>query len=112
MLPIELLSHPVLLSPNVLLSHSEVMKYGRYRGFTSLGIVFQTMDNTHLRRALGMKGHQTGVLLNRIQPTTSTAKVRQEGFFGQFECGLVAIGCVLVALWFKGWRAHVPLCGE
>lgn len=27
-------------------------------------------------RALGMKAHQTGVLLNRIQPTTSTAKVR------------------------------------
>lgn len=54
---------------------SEVLKYGRYRGFTSLGIVFQTMDNTHLRRALGMKAHQTGVLINRIQPTTSTAKV-------------------------------------
>lgn len=56
---------------------SEVLKYGRYRGFTSLGIVFQTMDNTHLRRALGMKAHQTGVLINRIQPTTSTAKVRR-----------------------------------
>jgi len=64
-----------LLPCVVLCRCSEVLKYGRYTGFTSLGIVFQTMDNTHLRRALGMKNHQTGVLLNRIQPTTSTAKV-------------------------------------
>lgn len=60
------------------MSCSEVLKYGRYRGFTSLGIVFQTMDNTHLRRALGMMARQTGVLINRIQPTTSTAKVRRQ----------------------------------
>ncbi len=65
-----------MLSCTVLVC-SEVLKYGRYRGFTSLGIVFQTMDNTHLRKALGMKAHQTGVLINRIQPTTSTAKVRR-----------------------------------
>eukprot|EP00879_Flechtneria_rotunda_P025705 GHRR01027342.1.p1 GENE.GHRR01027342.1~~GHRR01027342.1.p1 ORF type:complete len:465 (+),score=120.89 GHRR01027342.1:586-1980(+) len=58
---------------------SEVMKYGYYRGFCSLGIVFQTMDNPHLRKALGMTGHQSGVLINRIQPTTSTAKVLQKG---------------------------------
>lgn len=51
------------------------MKYGFYRGFCSLGIVFQTMDNPHLRKALGMTSHQSGVLINRIQPTTSTAQV-------------------------------------
>jgi hypothetical protein len=54
---------------------SEVERYGRYRGFCSLGIVFQTMDNMYLRKALGMKADQTGVLINRIQPTTATAQV-------------------------------------
>jgi hypothetical protein len=53
------------------------MRYGYYRGFCSLGIVFQTMDNPHLRRALGMAAHQSGVMINRIQPTTSTAQVRR-----------------------------------
>lgn len=58
---------------------SEVMLYGHYRGFCSLGIVFQTMDNPHLRRALGMAAHQSGVMINRIQPTTSTAQVLRKG---------------------------------
>ncbi|KAF8058398.1 DEGP10 [Scenedesmus sp. PABB004] len=48
-------------------------------GFCSLGIVFQTMDNPHLRAALGMAPHQSGVLINRIQPTTSTAQVLAKG---------------------------------
>jgi hypothetical protein len=30
---------------------SEVMRYGYYRGFCSLGIVFQTMDNPHMPSA-------------------------------------------------------------
>jgi hypothetical protein len=77
------------------LSCSEVLKYGRYRGFTSLGIVFQTMDNTHLRRALGMKAHQTGVLINRIQPTTSTAKVRRQDC-SPFELMLLTLECISV----------------
>ncbi|KAF6257274.1 trypsin-like cysteine/serine peptidase domain-containing protein [Scenedesmus sp. NREL 46B-D3] len=58
---------------------SEVMRYGYYRGFCSLGIVFQTMDNPHLRRALGMAAQQSGVMINRIQPTTSTAQVLRKG---------------------------------
>eukprot|EP00878_Enallax_costatus_P016372 GHUV01017172.1.p1 GENE.GHUV01017172.1~~GHUV01017172.1.p1 ORF type:complete len:392 (+),score=60.76 GHUV01017172.1:73-1248(+) len=63
---------------------SEVQKFGFYRGFCSLGIVFQTMDNPHLRKALRMTSHQSGVLINRIQPTTSTAQV------GEQYCGVLA----------------------
>jgi len=58
---------------------SEVERYGRYCGFCSLGIVFQTMDNMYLRKALGMTPEQTGVLINRIQPTTATAQVLRKG---------------------------------
>jgi hypothetical protein len=38
-------------------------------------MTFQTMDNQYLRTALGMGASTTGVLINRIQPTTATAQV-------------------------------------
>lgn len=53
----------------------EVRTHGGYRGFCSLGIIFQTMDNPYLREALCMPATLTGVLINRIQPTTATAQV-------------------------------------
>lgn len=94
------------------------MKYGRYRGFTSLGIVFQTMDNTHLRRALGMKANQTGVLLNRIQPTTSTAKVRAgkfaytHGWLDHLALGTHKLSCFRTdSEWYQSAHPAMPeLC--
>jgi hypothetical protein len=100
-----LLPLPLLL----LLFCSEVMLYGHYRGFCSLGIVFQTMDNPHLRRALGMAAHQSGVLINRIQPTTSTAQV-QPVTCVQYVLSIVSyykmvVGFVAVG---RGFLVHLP----
>ena len=56
-----------------------MLAYGRYRGYCSLGVVFQTLENAHLRRALRMARDMSGVLINRIQATTPTAAVLRSG---------------------------------
>lgn len=58
---------------------SEVAMYGAYRGYCSLGILMQNLENPHLRRALGMSPGTSGVLVNTIQPTSAAAKVIQRG---------------------------------
>eukprot|EP00955_Chlamydomonas_euryale_P090597 364557-Chlamydomonas_euryale.AAC.9 len=54
---------------------SEVAKYGFYKGYCSLGILCQNLENPHLRRALGMQEGQTGVLVNTVQATSAAAEV-------------------------------------
>lgn len=46
---------------------SEVQRHGEYRGYCSLGIVFQTLENAFLRASLGMGEGLSGVLVNRVQ---------------------------------------------
>ncbi|GBF95989.1 protease Do-like mitochondrial [Raphidocelis subcapitata] len=58
---------------------SEVSRHGEYRGYCSLGLVFQTMENTFLRASLGMGDGASGVLVNRVQPTSPTAKALKRG---------------------------------
>jgi len=58
---------------------SEVARHGGYRGYCSLGLVFQTLENAHLRASLGMAPTASGVLINRVQPTSSTAAVLRKG---------------------------------
>ena len=52
------------------------------------------MDNMYLRKALGMTPEQTGVLINRIQPTTATAQV---------EGGAIGVGRVDGVGGRRGW---------
>ena len=53
--------------------------HGAYRGYCSLGIVFQTLENAGLRRSLGMGGGMSGVLVNRVQPTSPAAAALRKG---------------------------------
>lgn len=57
----------------------EVRAHGAYRGYCSLGIVFQTLENAGLRRSLGMGGGMSGVLVNRVQPTSPAAAALRKG---------------------------------
>jgi hypothetical protein len=53
----------------------QVARYGQYRGYNSLGIMCQNLENPHLRKALGMPQGATGVLINNVQQTSTAAKV-------------------------------------
>eukprot|EP00197_Chlamydomonas_leiostraca_P015336 CAMPEP_0202861036 /NCGR_PEP_ID=MMETSP1391-20130828/2572_1 /ASSEMBLY_ACC=CAM_ASM_000867 /TAXON_ID=1034604 /ORGANISM="Chlamydomonas leiostraca, Strain SAG 11-49" /LENGTH=647 /DNA_ID=CAMNT_0049540355 /DNA_START=61 /DNA_END=2004 /DNA_ORIENTATION=- len=57
----------------------EVARYGQYRGYCSLGVLCQNLENTHLRRALGMGPGMTGVLVNNVQLTSTAAKAIRKG---------------------------------
>jgi S1-C subfamily serine protease len=43
-------------------------KNGSYTGFPTLGVEWQRLENPHLRRSLGMKEGDKGVLLCQIEP--------------------------------------------
>jgi hypothetical protein len=53
----------------------QVARYGQYRGYNSLGVMCQNLENPHLRKALGMPQGATGVLINNVQQTSTAAKV-------------------------------------
>lgn len=65
----------VIPTPVVRRFLSEVSMHGQYRGYCSLGVMCQNMENPHLRAALRMPPDMTGVLVNTIQPTSSASKV-------------------------------------
>mmetsp|Transcript_35789 Transcript_35789/g.90257 ORF Transcript_35789/g.90257 Transcript_35789/m.90257 type:complete len:557 (-) Transcript_35789:239-1909(-) len=52
---------------------------GAYTGFPALGLEWQKMENPHLREALSMRKEQKGVLIRRVEPTASVAKVIHQG---------------------------------
>ncbi|MEW5297330.1 MAG: hypothetical protein WDW36_000546 [Sanguina aurantia] len=57
----------------------EVAGAGTYLGYCSLGVMCQNLENPHLRRALGMAAGQTGILVNSIAPTSTTASMLHKG---------------------------------
>ena len=46
-------------------------------GFPILGVEWQKMENPDLRTAMGMKPHQKGVRIRRIDPTAPESNVLQ-----------------------------------
>mmetsp|Transcript_40595 Transcript_40595/g.129478 ORF Transcript_40595/g.129478 Transcript_40595/m.129478 type:complete len:473 (+) Transcript_40595:134-1552(+) len=54
-------------------------KNHKYTGFPALGIEWQKMENPDLRKALGMKATQKGVLIRRVEPTAPCASQMARG---------------------------------
>eukprot|EP00929_Paragymnodinium_shiwhaense_P042760 TRINITY_DN22074_c0_g1_i1.p1 TRINITY_DN22074_c0_g1~~TRINITY_DN22074_c0_g1_i1.p1 ORF type:complete len:526 (+),score=127.34 TRINITY_DN22074_c0_g1_i1:69-1646(+) len=67
--------------PTVVVMHflNDLLKNGKYTGFPTLGIEHQTMENAHLRDAFGMADKQKGILVTRVCPASSAAKVLKPG---------------------------------
>jgi len=63
--------------PTVVVMHflNDMLRHGKYTGFPTLGVEVQTMENPHLREAYSMDAKQKGVLISRVMPTSSAAKV-------------------------------------
>lgn len=67
--------------PTVVVMHflNDLLKHGKYTGFPTLGIEHQTMENDHLRQAFGMTEKEKGILVTRVCPASSAAKVLKPG---------------------------------
>jgi hypothetical protein len=57
-----------------LLCSAQVARYGQYRGYCSLGVMCQSLENRHLRAALRMPSGVSGVLINNVQQTSSASQ--------------------------------------
>lgn len=66
--------------PTIVVSHflSDLRRHQKYTGFPTLGVVYQTMENSHLRESFGMDSKQKGILVTRLVPTSAAAKVLKE----------------------------------
>jgi S1-C subfamily serine protease len=66
--------------PTPVVNHflTDVQRNGRYTGFCSAGIDWQALENSALRRFLGMDASETGVLLRRIHPLSGATAVLQK----------------------------------
>ncbi|QDZ19377.1 trypsin-like serine protease [Chloropicon primus] len=51
----------------------------KYTGFPTLGVVYQSMENAALRKALGMRKDQKGVLIKRVNQTSPSSKLLRRG---------------------------------
>jgi len=51
----------------------------RYSGFPQLGLQYQTLENTSLRRALQLSARDTGVLVTRLAPVSPASTVLRGG---------------------------------
>lgn len=61
-------------------------KNEKYTGFPGLGIEYQSLENDALRRALGMKKDQKGVLISRVNQTSPSAEcIRRGDILLEFE---------------------------
>ena len=58
---------------------NDVAVNGKYTGFPVLGIEWQKLESPSLRRALGLGPSQKGVLVRRMEPTSSVAKHLKRG---------------------------------
>jgi len=68
--------------PTVVITHflNDLLRNNyKYTGFPTLGVETQTMENAHLREAMGMKPKQKGLLVSRVAPTAAAAKVLRAG---------------------------------
>ncbi|KAF6003122.1 hypothetical protein CCYA_CCYA09G2718 [Cyanidiococcus yangmingshanensis] len=66
--------------PTPVVNHflADVQRNGRYTGFCSAGIDWQALENSALRRFLGMELSETGVFLRRIHPLSGATTVLQK----------------------------------
>lgn len=55
----------------------DIERFGSYKGFCTLGLSWQAMDNPTMRDAFGMPNDENdlGVLVNKLEPLSDTAKV-------------------------------------
>ena len=58
---------------------NDVAANGKYTGFPVLGIEWQKLESQSLRRSLGLGPSQKGVLVRRVEPTSSVAKHLKRG---------------------------------
>jgi len=67
--------------PTPVIDHfiTDFNRSGRYNGFPALQCEFQRLENPSLRKSLGMKPTQKGVLLRRISPLSPSAKILKQG---------------------------------
>lgn len=52
---------------------------GRYTGFGNCGFSEQTLENSHMREALGLRKGQTGMLIRSVEPSSPANRVLQQG---------------------------------
>uniref|UniRef100_A0A2N9G649 Protease Do-like PDZ domain-containing protein n=1 Tax=Fagus sylvatica TaxID=28930 RepID=A0A2N9G649_FAGSY len=67
----------VIPTPVIMHFIQDYEKNGAYTGFPILGVEWQKMENPDLRTAMGMKPHQKGVRIRRIDPTAPESNVLQ-----------------------------------
>lgn len=53
-------------------------RHKQFTGFPCLGVEWQKLENPHLRKRLSMKAEQKGVLIRRIEPTSSAFKLLEQ----------------------------------
>jgi S1-C subfamily serine protease len=51
---------------------------GACSGFCDIGIQIQLMESEHIRKAMGMKPEQTGILVNKVYPLSDAGNVLQK----------------------------------
>ncbi|KAI8533761.1 hypothetical protein RHMOL_Rhmol10G0034100 [Rhododendron molle] len=65
----------VIPTPVIMHFIQDYEKNGAYTGFPILGIEWQKMENPDLRKSMGMRSDQKGVLIKRVEPTASESQV-------------------------------------
>lgn len=65
----------VIPTPVIMHFIQDYEKNGAYTGFPILGIEWQKMENPDLRKSMGMRSDQKGVLIKRVEPTSSESQV-------------------------------------
>jgi len=67
--------------PHVVVDHflTDFLKNGKYTGFPSLNILWQEMESKALKAAFGLGPHHKGILIRRVNPTSSEHTVLQPG---------------------------------
>eukprot|EP00850_Spirogloea_muscicola_P019028 SM000181S03553 [mRNA] locus=s181:225502:231751:- [translate_table: standard] len=69
----------VIPTPVIFHFLNDYERNGHYTGFPVLGIIWQKMENSALRSSMGLKPHQKGVLVRRVEPTSFASSVLQQG---------------------------------
>lgn len=67
--------------PHVVVDHflTDFLKNGKYTGFPSLNILWQEMESMALKAAFGLGPHHKGILIRRVNPTSSEHAILQQG---------------------------------
>lgn len=67
--------------PSEVVNHFLVdyVKHKSYTGFGSCGFTVQALENGPMRHALGLKNGESGILVRRVDPSSSAGKVLKKG---------------------------------